>query len=123
VDQELLLRHEYLVAENRMTQLRGRVRLPDAERAELSEIRHRLGHKALRRRGDNRAAGYHPGRRLVAHKFDGSPARRAPGRPPIDRAVEQLIVRMAALVHFRTVLHSRPAGKPRSRTPHIDDDT
>jgi hypothetical protein len=31
VDQELLLRHEYLVAENRMTQLRGRVRLPDAE--------------------------------------------------------------------------------------------
>jgi hypothetical protein len=32
---------------------------------------------------------------IVAHKFDGSPARRAPGRPPIDRAVEQLIVRMA----------------------------
>jgi hypothetical protein len=34
-------------------------------------------------------------RRLVARKFDGSPARRAPGRPRIDRAVEQLIVRMA----------------------------
>jgi putative transposase len=33
-------------------------------------------------------------RRLVAHKFDGSPARRSPGRPPIDRAVEQLIVRI-----------------------------
>jgi putative transposase len=34
-------------------------------------------------------------RRRVAHKFDGSPAHRAPGRPPIDRVVEQPIVRMA----------------------------
>jgi putative transposase len=43
-------------------------------------------------RPDTILVGY---RRLVAHKFDGSQARRAPGRPPIDRAVEQLIVRMA----------------------------
>src|SRR3981081_1302775 len=34
-------------------------------------------------------------RRLIARKFDGSQARRAPGRPRIDREVEQLIVRMA----------------------------
>src|SRR2546426_10570575 len=34
-------------------------------------------------------------RKLVARKFDGSKARRGPGRPRIDRAVEQLIVRMA----------------------------
>src|SRR6202140_2640040 len=34
-------------------------------------------------------------RRLIARKFDGSQARRAPGRPRIDREVEQFIVRMA----------------------------
>ena len=34
-------------------------------------------------------------RSLVASKFDGSKARRSPGRPRITREVEQLIVRMA----------------------------
>src|ERR1700704_7142002 len=32
---------------------------------------------------------------LVARKFDGSKARRSPGRPRISREIEQLIVRMA----------------------------
>ena len=99
VDQELLLRNEYLAAENRILkiQLRGRVRLSDAERAALAEIGHRLGRKALGEvativRPDTILAWY---RKLVAHKFDGSQARRAPGRPPINRDVERLIVRMA----------------------------
>jgi hypothetical protein len=49
VDQELLLRNEYLAAENRIlkTQLKARLRLSDAERAKLGEIGHRLGHKPL----------------------------------------------------------------------------
>jgi Homeodomain-like domain len=34
-------------------------------------------------------------RRLVACKFDGSCSRRAPGRPPIGKEIEELIVRMA----------------------------
>src|ERR1035437_8047951 len=34
-------------------------------------------------------------RRLVARKFDGSQKRRTPGRPRINREVEELIVRMA----------------------------
>jgi transposase InsO family protein len=34
-------------------------------------------------------------RKLVAHKFDGSKARRGPGRPRVTRKVEQLIVRLA----------------------------
>jgi putative transposase len=34
-------------------------------------------------------------RKLVARKFDGSKARRRPGRPRIKREVEQLIIRMA----------------------------
>ena len=49
VDQELLGRNEYLAAENRIlkTQLQGRLKLSDAERALLGEIGHRLGRKAL----------------------------------------------------------------------------
>jgi hypothetical protein len=49
VDQELLLRNEYLVAESRIlkAQLKGRPRLSDAERARLCEIGHRLGRQAL----------------------------------------------------------------------------
>jgi putative transposase len=99
VDQELLLRNEYLVAENRIlkAQLQGRLRLSDAERARLGEIGHRLGRKALEEVAtaalpDTILAWY---RRLVARKFDGSRAHRPAGRPPIDKEVEGLIVRMA----------------------------
>src|ERR1700680_4694537 len=99
VDQELLLRNEYLAAENRILrgQLKGRPRLSDAERAKLGEIGHRLGRKALGEVAiaalpDTILSWY---RRLVARKFDGSRARRTAGRPRIDREVEELIVRMA----------------------------
>ena len=49
VDQELLLRNEYLAAENRIlkAQIKARLQLSDAERATLAEIAHRLGRKAL----------------------------------------------------------------------------
>ena len=49
VDQELLARSEYLAAENRIlkAQLKGRLKLSDAERAMLAEIGHRLGRNAL----------------------------------------------------------------------------
>src|SRR3979490_613020 len=100
VDKELLARSEYLVAENRIlkAQLKGRLKLSDAERAALAEIGHRLGRKVLGgvanvARPDTILAWY---RKLVARKFDGSKARRAPGRPRIKREVEQLIVRMAS---------------------------
>ena len=45
VDQELLLRNEYLVAENRIlkAQIKTRLQLSDAERATLAEVGHRLG--------------------------------------------------------------------------------
>ena len=44
VDQELLLRNEYLVAENRnlKAQIQGRLLPSDAERAMLAEIGHQL---------------------------------------------------------------------------------
>lgn len=99
VDQGLLLRNEYLAAENRIlkAQSRGRLCLSNADRATLGEIGHRLGRKAL---GEVAKAalpdtilGWY--RRLVARKFDGSQSRQNPGRPRVDRWVEQLIVRMA----------------------------
>ena len=100
VDQELLARNEYLAAENRIlkAQLKGRLKLSDAERAWLGEIGRRLGRKALAEvatvaRPDTILAWY---RKLVAHTFDGSIARRGPGRPRVTREVEQLIVRMAS---------------------------
>ena len=100
VDQELLARNEYLAAENRIlkAQLKGRLKLSDAERATLGEIGRRLGRKVLGEvatvaRPDTILAWY---RKLVARKFDGSKARQGPGRPRIKRKVEQLIVRMAS---------------------------
>ena len=99
VDQELLLRNEYLVAENRIlkAQLKTLLRLTDEERMTLAEIAHRLGRKALEDvanvvKPDTLMGWY---RRLVARKFDGSKSRRYPGRPRIDGEIEQLVVRMA----------------------------
>jgi putative transposase len=83
VDQELLARNEYLTAENRIlkAQLNGRLKLSDAERSMLGEIGRRLGRTALAEvatvaKPDTILAWY---RKLVAHKFDGSKARRGPG--------------------------------------------
>jgi hypothetical protein len=102
-NRELLARNEYLAAENRIlkAQLKGRLKLSDAERATLAEIGHRLGRRVLGEvanvvRPDTILAWY---RKLVARKFDGSKARRRPGRPRIKPEVEQLIVRMAQENH------------------------
>jgi transposase InsO family protein len=99
VDQELLLRNEYLVTENRILrkQLQGRVRLSDGERKTLAEIGKQLGRRALEEIATlvtpDTILAWH--RRLVARKFDGSQPRKAPGRPRIDPEVEALVVRMA----------------------------
>src|SRR2546426_11235692 len=99
VDQELLLRNEYLVTENRIlrNQLTGRVHLSDGERKTLAEIGHKLGKQALEEvahivRPDTILAWH---RRLIAQKCDGSIQRTAPGRPMIDQELEALVVRMA----------------------------
>ena len=49
VDQELLAPNECLATENRIlkAQLKGRLKLSDAERATLGEIGHRLGRQVL----------------------------------------------------------------------------
>jgi len=94
VNQELLLRNEYLAAENRIlkTQLKSPLRLTDEERITLAEIAYRLGRKAL----ENVANAAEPDtilgwyRKLIARKFDGSKSRRYPGRPRIEDEIEQL---------------------------------
>ena len=50
VDQELLLRNQYLVAENRILreQIDGRLLLSDSEKKTLAEIGYRLGRTRLR---------------------------------------------------------------------------
>src|SRR5262245_47293523 len=99
VDQELLLRNEYLVTENRLLrrQIKGRIRLSDGERKTLAEIGKKLGKQALKDVASivspDTILGWH--RKLVAQKFDGSQQRKRPGRPTIDKAVEVLVVRMA----------------------------
>src|ERR1700745_4186583 len=85
VDQQLLLRNEYLAAENRIlrTKIKGRLQLSDGQKSTLAEIAYRLGRKTL------------GGVALGARRFDGSRFRQSVGRPRVDQAIENLIVRMA----------------------------
>jgi putative transposase len=98
VDEELLLRNEYLTAENRTlrAQLKGRLRLSDAKRATLGEIGHRLGRTAVADVANaalpDTILGWY--RRLVARKFNGSKTCRGVGRPRVTSELEQLIVKM-----------------------------
>lgn len=99
VDQELLLRNEYLVAENHLLrkQITGRVRLSDGERKTLAALGKRLGKQALAEVASivtpDTLFTWH--RKLVAQKFDGSQQRKRAGRPTIDTELEALVVRLA----------------------------
>jgi len=80
VDQELLLRNEYLAADKRIlrAQIKGRLLLSDAEKKTLADIGNRLGREALKdvadaAKPDTIMSWY---RKLIARKFDGSNSRR-----------------------------------------------
>src|SRR5262249_24988130 len=99
VNKELLLRNEYLAAENRIlrTKLPSRLRLSNPERITLAEIGKRLWRKALTdvaciARPDTILGWY---RRLVAQNFDAPKHRQSRGRPPVSSELEALVVRMA----------------------------
>ena len=99
VDEELLLRNEYLTAENRIlrAQIKGRMQLTDVERQTLAEIAKKLGKKAL----EDVAQIVKPDtilawqRKLAANKFDGATQRKSPGRPRVEKGLEDLVVKMA----------------------------
>src|SRR5215475_9033826 len=99
VDQQLLLRNEYLVAENQILrqQITGRLQLTDGERKTLAELGKTLGRQALAEVATivkpETILAWH--RTLVAKKFDGSRQRKTPGRPPVDAELEALVVRLA----------------------------
>ena len=99
VNQKLLLRNEYLAAENRIlkAQIKGRLLLTQEEKIALAEIAHRLGRKAL----EEVASAAQPAtilgwyRRLIANKFNGSRFRQRVGRPRVAEEIERLVLRMA----------------------------
>jgi putative transposase len=99
VDQELLLRNDYPVTENRLLRQRvkGRVHLNDGERRTLAAIGRQLGKKALEEiativKPDTILTWYS---KFVAQKFGSSKQRKALGRPKIDQELEALVVRLA----------------------------
>ena len=61
VDKELLVRNEYLAAENRIlrAKIKGRLQLSDGEKRTLAEIAYRLGRQGIGRSGGGRKARYH----------------------------------------------------------------
>ena len=125
VNQELLLRNEYLAAENRILRahLPSRLRLSDPERSTLAEIAKRLGRKALKEiarvaQPDTILAWY---RRLVAQKFDGSRQRAYPGRPRVFPELEALVIRFAR--ENRSWGYDRIAGALANLGHRISDQT
>lgn len=99
VDQELLLRNEYLAAENEIlkSKISKPLRFNDHERIRLAKIGKHIGLKALKEiacivKPETILEWF---RRLVAKKFDGSKNRKKVGRPRIDHELESLIIQFA----------------------------
>ena len=99
MEEELLLRNEYLVVENRLlrNQIEGRLQLTGAEHQTLAEIGKKLGKQALEEiativKSDTILAWH---RKLMNQKFDGSKQRQSLGRPRVDKELEDWVVKMA----------------------------
>ena len=99
VEEELLLRNEYLAAENEIlkSKLDKPLQLNNYERIRLAKIGKRVGLKALREiacivKPETIMEWF---RRLVARKFDGSKFRKNAGRPKTDYKLESLILKFA----------------------------
>ena len=99
IDEELRLRNEYLVTENRIlrSKINGQFRLKDEERRQLATVGKQLGRKALEAIATivkpDTILRWHA--KLVARKFDGTSYRKSPGRPPLTREIEAQILRFA----------------------------
>ena len=99
VEEELLLRNEYLAVENEI--LKSKLKKPpsfnDHERIRLAKIGKKIGLKALMEiacivKPETILEWF---RKLVAKKFDGSKFRKTVGRPRINYELESLILRIA----------------------------
>jgi len=99
VDEELRIRHAYLIAENRMLrqQITGRVPLTDGERKTLAELGQQLGQQVLAEiatvaRPDTILAWH---RAFADQPCDSSQPPQSVGRPRINKELEDLVVCMA----------------------------
>ena len=99
VDEELLIRNEYLAVENKIlkSKLQKPVQFNDCERIQLAEIGKRMGLKGLKEiscivKPETILKWFS---KLVAKKFDGSSYRKLFGRPPISSELEKLIIQFA----------------------------
>ncbi len=97
VEKEILLRNEYLAAENEIlkSKIEKPLRFSNEERIRLAKIGKQIGLKALKEiscivRPETILEWF---RRLVAKKFDGSRFRKRAGRPRIDYEMEALVIR------------------------------
>lgn len=98
VDAEIVLRNEYLAAENDILRgkLTDRLKITDSERIRLAKIGKQLGREALADvaaivKPETILAWY---RKLVAAKFDRSKNRSKRGRPRVDPEIEKLVIQM-----------------------------
>jgi putative transposase len=99
IEHELLLRNEYLAAENEIlkSKLEGRLSFTTAEKVRLAKLGKEIGRSGLKDIGcivtpDTILRWY---RELVAKKFDGSKQRKSPGRPRTKAEIEALVCRFA----------------------------
>jgi hypothetical protein len=98
--------------ENRILrkQIKGRLRLSNAERRNLAEMGQRLGRKALEEVAQivrpEAILAWH--RKLVAKKFDGAKNRSTLGRPSTLKSLEDLVLQMSQ--DNRTWDYKRIAG-------------
>jgi len=99
VDEELLLRNEYLAAENEIlkSKIEKPLRFNNSERIRLAKIGKQIGLKALKEiacivKPETILEWF---RRLIAKKFDGSEFRKKVGRPKTDHVLEYLIIQFA----------------------------
>jgi hypothetical protein len=99
VDEELRLRHAYLVAENRMLrqQINDRVQLTESDRKTLTELGQQLGKKALAEMATvakpDTILAWH--RTCADRQCDRFQPSKSVGRPRIAKEIEDLVVRMA----------------------------
>jgi transposase len=125
VDEELLLRNEYLIEENRILrhQIEGRLRLTDAQRRTLAEVGKKLSKQAL----EEVATSVQPEtmlawhRKLMQQKSDGSAQRKSVGRPRVDKELEDWVVKMAK--EHRSWGYDRIAGALAEQGYDISDQT
>jgi transposase len=96
---QLQLRHDYLVAENRILrhQIDGRVQLTDSERKELAELGAKLGKQALAEiatiaQADTILAWH---RKFANQTVTSFAPPQSVGRPHVDQEIEDWVIRMA----------------------------